>query len=66
MIVEIKRRNPNFGYQRIADQISLVFNIQIDKNTVQRVLASPLSEEEVVRTVESIMRTHEQHAQSET
>lgn len=39
MIVEIKRRNPNFGYQRIADQISLVFNIQIDKDTVRRVLA---------------------------
>jgi putative transposase len=39
MIVELKRRNPRFGYQRIADQISLVFNIEIDKNTVRRVLA---------------------------
>ncbi len=29
-IVEMKRRNPNFGYQRIADQISLVFDIEID------------------------------------
>ncbi len=30
-IVEMKRRNPDFGYQRIADQISLVFDITIDK-----------------------------------
>ncbi len=29
-IVEMKRRNPNFGYQRIADQISVVFDIGID------------------------------------
>ncbi len=35
----MKRRNPNFGYQRIADQISLVFNIEIDKDVVRRVLA---------------------------
>jgi transposase InsO family protein len=39
MIVEMRRRNPNFGYQRIADQISLVFDIEIDKDTVRRVLA---------------------------
>ena len=38
-IVEMKRRNPNFGYQRIANQISLVFNIEIDKDVVRRVLA---------------------------
>ena len=38
-IVEMKRRNPSFGYQRIADQISLVFNIEIDKDVVRRVLA---------------------------
>ena len=38
-ILEMKRRNPNFGYQRIADQISLVFDIQIDKDVVRRVLA---------------------------
>ena len=35
----MKRRNPNFGYQRIADQISLVFGIEIDKDVVRRVLA---------------------------
>jgi transposase InsO family protein len=38
-IVEMKRRNPSFGYQRIADQISLVFDIEIDKDVVRRVLA---------------------------
>ncbi len=38
-IVETKRRNPNFGYQRIADQIALAFNIEIDKDVVRRVLA---------------------------
>jgi hypothetical protein len=36
-IVEMKRRNPSFGYQRIADQISLVFNVEIDKDVVRRV-----------------------------
>jgi putative transposase len=39
-IVEMKRRNPNFGYERIADQIALVFDIELDKRTVRRVLAS--------------------------
>jgi len=38
-IVEMKRRNPGFGYQRIADQISLIFNIEIEKAVVRRVLA---------------------------
>jgi hypothetical protein len=38
-IVEMKCRNPKFGYQRIADQISLVFDIEIDKDVVRRVLA---------------------------
>ena len=38
-ILEMKRRNPSFGYQRIADQISLVFDIEIDKDVVRRVLA---------------------------
>jgi hypothetical protein len=38
-IVETKRRNPRFGYQRIADQIALAFNISLDKDTVRRVLA---------------------------
>ena len=38
-IVEIKRINPSFGYQRIADQISLVFGTELDKDVVRRVLA---------------------------
>lgn len=38
IIVEMKRRNPRFGYQRIADQISLVFDINVDKDVVRRVL----------------------------
>lgn len=38
-IVEMKRRNPCFAYQRIADQILLVFHIAIDKDVVRRVLA---------------------------
>ncbi len=39
IIVEMKQRNPRFGYQRIADQIALVFDIQVDKDVVRRVLA---------------------------
>ena len=39
-IVEMKYRNPGFGYQRIADQIALVFEIEIDKDVVRRVLAN--------------------------
>ena len=39
MIIEMKSRNPNFGYRHIADQISLVFDFEIDKGLVRRVLA---------------------------
>jgi transposase InsO family protein len=35
----MKRRNPSFGYQRIAQQLSLVLNMEIDKDVVRRVLA---------------------------
>ncbi len=38
-IVELKRRNPRFGYPRIARIISKTFGIEIDKNVVRRVLA---------------------------
>jgi transposase InsO family protein len=38
-ICEMKRRNPSFGYQRIAQQLSLVFNTEVDKDVVRRVLA---------------------------
>jgi putative transposase len=38
IIVEMKRRNSRFGYQCIADQISLVFDLEVDKEVVRRVL----------------------------
>ena len=38
-IVEMKRRNPRFGYLRIAQQISHAFGLEIDKDLVRRVLA---------------------------
>jgi hypothetical protein len=38
-IGEMKRRNPRFGYQRIAQLLSLVLEMEIDKNLVRRVLA---------------------------
>lgn len=38
-IVEMKSRNPRFGYQRIAQQLALVFDVEIDKDVVRRVLA---------------------------
>ena len=38
-IVEMKSRNPQFGYLRIAQQISHAFGITLDKDVVRRVLA---------------------------
>jgi len=38
-IVGLKRRNPRFGYPRIARIISKTFGIEIDRNVVRRVLA---------------------------
>lgn len=38
-IVELKCRNPRFGYPRIALIISKTFGIEIDRNVVRRVLA---------------------------
>ena len=35
-IVEMKLSNSSFGYQRIADQFSLVFDIELDKDVVRR------------------------------
>jgi hypothetical protein len=37
-VVETNSRNPRFGYQRIADQISAVFDVPLDKDTVRREL----------------------------
>ena len=38
-IVEIKQRNPRWGCPRIAEQITLAFNLAIDKDVVRRILA---------------------------
>ena len=38
-IVEMKRKNPQFGYQRIADQVNFAFDVPVDKHLVRRVLA---------------------------
>jgi putative transposase len=38
-VVEMKRRNPNWGCPRIAQQIALAFQIEIDKDVVRRILA---------------------------
>jgi len=39
-LVELKRRNPRFGCPRIAQQINKAFGINIDKDVVQRILAT--------------------------
>ena len=39
LVIEMKQRNPNWGCPRIAQQIVLAFNIQIDKDVVRRILA---------------------------
>jgi putative transposase len=38
-VVAMKRRNPNWGCPRIAQQIALVFGIEIDKDVVRRILS---------------------------
>lgn len=38
-ILQMKRRNPRFGYQRIAQQLALAFGVEINKDAVRRVLA---------------------------
>jgi putative transposase len=38
-IVEMKQRNPRFGCPRIAQQINLAFGLDLDKDTVRRVLS---------------------------
>ena len=40
VIVEMKRRNPRYGCPKIAEQISKLFGIEIDKDIVRRVLAN--------------------------
>jgi putative transposase len=36
----MKQRNPRFGCPRIAQQINLAFGLELDKDTVRRVLAT--------------------------
>src|ERR1700694_4984645 len=38
-VVAMKRRNPNWGCPRIAQQIALAFGVQIDKDVVRRILS---------------------------
>ena len=39
VIIEMKCRNPRYGYRRIAMQIAHAFGISIDKVVVRRVLS---------------------------
>jgi putative transposase len=38
-IVEMKRRNPRYGCPRIAQQINVAFGLDLDKDTVRRILS---------------------------
>src|ERR1700674_1299122 len=38
-VLEIKRRNPRFGWPRIAQQIAFTFGVEINKDVVRRILA---------------------------
>jgi putative transposase len=38
-VVELKRRNPTWGCPRIAQQITLAFGVEIDKDVVRRILS---------------------------
>jgi putative transposase len=44
-VVELKRRNPNWGCPRIAQQIMLAFGVEIDKDAVRRILSVHYSPE---------------------
>src|SRR5215471_5484614 len=39
-VVAMKRRNPGWGCPRIAQQLSLAFSVEIDKDVVRRVLSN--------------------------
>ena len=40
VVVAMKRRNPNWGCPRIAQQIGLAFAVEIDKDVVRRILSA--------------------------
>lgn len=37
-VIDMKKRNPRYGYKRIAMQVSISFGISIDKDVVRRIL----------------------------
>jgi transposase InsO family protein len=39
-VLQVKQRNPTWGCPRIAQQIALAFDMQIDKDVVRRILAA--------------------------
>src|SRR6478735_8991599 len=39
-VVEMKQRNPSWGCPRIAQQITLAFGVEIDKDVVRRILSA--------------------------
>ena len=39
-VVEMKRRNPTWGCKRIAQQMTLAFGVEIDKDVVRRILGT--------------------------
>jgi transposase InsO family protein len=44
-VVAMKRRNPSWGCPRIAQQITLAFGVEIDKDVVRRILSVPYQPE---------------------
>ncbi len=40
LVLEMKRRNPNFGCTKIADQIAKTFALSLDKDVVRRILTT--------------------------
>jgi hypothetical protein len=44
-VVALKRRSPNWGCPRIAQQITLAFGVAIDKDVVRRILSVHYSPE---------------------
>ena len=53
-VVELKRRNPNWGCPRIAQQIMLAFGVEIDKDVVRRILTRRIRVREALRGSRSL------------
>jgi len=41
-VIEMKQRNPRWGYRHIAQQLAYIFGIDIDKDVVRRILIKHL------------------------